>query len=149
MSDPQSLSQPLLPPAQAASHIRVLVVDDHEMMRQSLRRLLNTYRNMEVVGEAGDGFEAIEAVPLLRPDVVLMDIDMPRMNGIEATKRIKAASPNTAIIGLSVQLAGNIIQQMRTDGICSYLPKESAVGNLRQAIEEAASFHGRSRVPDV
>ncbi len=102
------------PQGESHSTIRVLIVDDHEMMRQSLRRLLNTYRNMEVVGEAGDGVEAIKAVPILRPDVVLMDIDMPRMNGIEATKRIKAAFPSTAVIGLSVQLAGDIIQQMRT-----------------------------------
>ena len=146
MSDSQSLPEPHVPTPQARSYIRVLVVDDHEMMRQSLRRLLKTYRNMEVVGEASDGLEAVEAVPTLRPHVVLMDIDMPRMNGIEATKRIKATFPSTAIIGLSVQLAGNIIQQMRTAGICSYLPKESAVGTLRQAIEEAASFHGWSRV---
>ena len=146
MSDSLSLSQLHLPSPQGGSYIRILVVDDHEMMRQSLRRLINTYRNMEVVGEAGDGVEAIEAVPTLRPDVVLMDIDMPRMNGIEATKCIIATFPNTAIIGLSVQLAGNIIQQMRTAGICSYLLKESAVGNLRQAIEEAAFFRGWPRI---
>ena len=112
------------------------------MIRGSLRRLIKTYRNMEVVGEAGDGAEAIAAVPILRPDVVIMDIDMPRMNGIEATKRIKAAFSSTAVIGLSV---ANIIQQMRTAGICSYLPKESAVGTLRQAIEEAASFRAGPR----
>ena len=146
MAGSQSLPKPDLPTPQARSYIRILVVDDHEMIRQSLRRLINTYRNMEVVGEAGDGVEAIEAVSVLRPDVVLMDIDMPRMNGIEATKRIKATFPCTAIIGLSVQLAGNIIQQMRTAGICSYLPKESAVAVLRQAIEEAASFRGWSRI---
>ena len=145
MSDSQTISEPHAPTPQGGSYIRVLIVDDHEMMRQSLRRLINTYRNMEVVGEASDGLEAIEAMDVVRPDVVLMDIEMPRMNGIEATKRIKAAFPNTAIIGLSVNLAGNIIQQMRVAGICSYLPKESAVGTLRQAIEEAASFREWSR----
>ncbi len=146
MSDSQSLPEPHLITPQAGSYVRVLVVDDHEMMRESLRRLIKTYRNMEVVGEADDGLEAIEAVTVLRPDVVLMDIDMPRMNGIEATKRIKTVFPSTAIIGLSVNLAGNIIQQMRIAGICSYLTKESAVGTLRQAIEEAASFHDGSHV---
>ena len=103
MSDSQSLPEPHLITPQAGSYIRVLVVDDHELMRQSLRRLIKTYRNMEVVGEADDGLEAIEAVTVLRPDVVLMDIDMPRMNGIDATKRIKATFPSTAIIGLSVR----------------------------------------------
>lgn len=143
-----SLPMPHPPTSQGERHstIRVLLVDDHAMLRQSLRGIIDAYEYMEVVGEAGDGVEAIEAVSVFRPDVVLMDIDMPQMNGIEATKRIKAAFPSTAIIGLSVQLAGNIIQQMRAAGICSYLTKESAVATLRQAIEEAASFRGWTRV---
>jgi DNA-binding NarL/FixJ family response regulator len=137
---------PPTPQGERHSTIRVLLVDDHAMLRQSLRGIIDACSYMEVVGEAGDGLEAIEAMPVLRPDVVVMDIDMPRMNGIEATKRIKAAFPSTAIIGLSVHLAGNIIQQMRAAGICSYLTKESVVETLRQAIEEAASFRGWSRI---
>ena len=125
--------------------IRVLVVDDYTMLRQALRCVISKWDSMEVVGEASDGLEAIEAVPVVRPHVVVMDIDMPRMNGIEATKRIKANFPEIAVIGLSVQHEGESIQQMRAAGILSYLTKESAVEALRQAIEAAASFHGWSR----
>lgn len=125
--------------------IRFLLVDDYVMLRQVLRLYIDKWDHMEVVGEASDGLEAIDAVPVLRPDVVVMDIDMPRMNGIEATKRIKANFPDTAVIGLSVQHEGDSIQQMRAAGILSYLTKESAVEALRQAIEEAASSHGWSR----
>ena len=130
---------------QGHSTIRVLVVDDYTMLRQALRCVISKWSSMEVVGEASDGLEAIEAVPVVRPHVVVMDIDMPRMNGIEATKRIKANFPDIAVIGLSVQHEGESIQQMRAAGILSYLTKESAVEALRQAIEEAASFHGWSR----
>jgi DNA-binding NarL/FixJ family response regulator len=94
---------------------------------------------LEVVGEASDGLEAIDAVRLLRPDVVVMDINMPKMNGIEATKRIKDEFPNTSVIGLSVEQGMDMVQRMQGAGIHSYLAKESAVVALCQAIEEAAA----------
>jgi DNA-binding NarL/FixJ family response regulator len=121
------------------SKIRVLLVDDHTMLRQGLKSIVNSCNHMEVVGDASNGLEAIGAVSLLRPDVVVMDINMPTMNGIEATKRIKKMFPDTSIIGLSVQNSMDIVQKMQAAGVCSYLTKESAVESLCHAIEDAAS----------
>ena len=121
------------------SKIRVLLVDDHTMLRQGLKSIVNSCDHMEVVGDASNGLEAIGAVSLLKPDVVVMDINMPTMNGIEATKRIKKMFPDTSIIGLSVQNSMDIVLKMQAAGVCSYLTKESAVESLCHAIEDAAS----------
>jgi len=128
------------------STIRILLVDDHTMLRESLRTMIEECDYMEVVGEASNGLEAVEEVAVSRPDVVVMNINMPVMNGIEATERIKADFPDTAVIGLSVQREEDIIEQMRAAGISSYVTKGSSFDTLRQAIEETASSHGRSRV---
>jgi DNA-binding NarL/FixJ family response regulator len=128
------------------STIRILLVDDHTIWRESLRTMIEECNYMEIVGEASNGLEALQEVAVSRPDVVVMDINMPVMNGIEATERIKADFPDTAVIGLSVQREEDIIEQMRVAGISSYVTKGSSFDTLRQAIEEAASSHGRSRV---
>jgi DNA-binding NarL/FixJ family response regulator len=122
-SPPLSSSSPRAPQGEKHSTIRVLLVDDHAMLRQSLRSMIEDCDYMEVVGEATNGLEAIHTVPVSKPNVVVMEINMPVMNGIEATKRIKADFPDTAIIGLSVQHERDIIQKMRSDGISSYLTK--------------------------
>ncbi len=131
---------PAVPPVSPASarFIRVLLVDDHAMLRQGLRGIVDAYDHLHVVGEAGDGQEAIDSVRKLKPDVVVMDINMPRMNGIEATKRIKEEFPHIAVIGLSVHEEGDLAQTMREAGICGYVRKESAVETLCHAIEEAS-----------
>jgi DNA-binding NarL/FixJ family response regulator len=134
----------ITPQKERHSNIRVLLVDDNALMRQSLRSIIEEYDHMEVVGEASNGLEAIQVMPVSRPDVVVMDINMPVLNGIEATKRIKADFPYTAIIGLSVQQEREVIQKMRAAGISSYVTKGSSIDMLRQAIEEAASLHGWS-----
>ncbi len=120
--------------------INVLLVDDHAMVRQGLRGVVDSYPHLHVVGEASDGIEALEAVRRLKPEVVVMDINMPRMNGIEATQRIKAEFPEMAIIGLSVHQATEIFAEaMKKAGICRYLTKDSAAEALCQAIEEAVT----------
>jgi len=119
------------------SKIRVLLVDDHTMLRQALRSIVDGCANMEVVGEATNGLEAIETVTRVRPDVVVMDVNMPKMNGVEATKHIKKMFLQTSVIGLSVQDEMEIRRKMQAAGICSYLTKESAVGELCCAIEHA------------
>ena len=87
--------------------IRVLLVDDHAMIRQALRSYLSTYyRDIEVVGEAGSGEEALQAVHTLSPSVVVMDINMPGLNGIEATARIKQTHPHVGVVGLSQPSTG-------------------------------------------
>ena len=89
---------------QQDSKIRVLLVDDHAMVRQGLRTVLDSYADIEVVGEAWNGEEAVAGTDRLRPAVVVMDINMPKMNGIEATRLIKARHPDIIVIGLSVQV---------------------------------------------
>jgi PAS domain S-box-containing protein len=121
------------------AEIRVLLVDDHPMMRQGLRSIVTAYDHFEVVGEAGDGAEAVELVQRLEPDVVVMDIDMPKMDGIEATQQIKANQPATVVIGLSVNQSADTEQRMKEAGASAYLTKESAVDALCHAIEQAVS----------
>ena len=122
---------------QQNAKIRVLLVDDHRVLRQGMRSIVAAYDHLEVVGEAGDGIEAVTLTQQLRPDVVVMDINMPRMDGIEATRRIKTDWPDIMIIGLSVNQSADTEQKMKTAGASAYLTKESAVDVLCQAIEDA------------
>lgn len=119
--DPSSPSTTSLDSSQNdnLSMIRVLLVDDHTMLRQGLRSVIDGSHRMLVVAEASNGVEAIEAVQCSKPDVVVMDVNMPRMNGIEATKRIKEEFPEMPIIGLSVQTGMDIVQQMQAAGVYS------------------------------
>jgi len=123
--------------SQLADSIRVLLVDDHAMVRQGIRALLERHPDVEVVGEAWDGQHACELVEALYPDVVVMDANMPRLDGIEATRRIKQAQPQMVIIGLSVQTAGQVAHSMLQAGANSYLTKESAGEQLYEAIQTA------------
>ena len=81
--------------------ITVVLADDHPVLREGMRKLLEQQRDITVVGEAGNGHEAVAAVRTLKPDIVLMDVVMPRLNGIEATKQIKKTNPTTAVLILS------------------------------------------------
>jgi DNA-binding NarL/FixJ family response regulator len=126
--------------------VQVLLVDDHAMVRQGLRSVLESYADVEVVGEAWDGLEAVNAVDQLRPAVVVMDINMPRMNGIDATARIKARYPGTIIIGLSVNAGMSNQEAMKRAGGATLIAKEAAVERLYDSIHEAvesnkSSFH--------
>ena len=120
--------------------IRVLLVDDHLMMRQGLRSIVTAYDHLEIAGEAGDGAEAVELAQRLEPDVVVMDINMPNMDGIEATRQIKANQPTIVVIGLSVNQSADTEKKMKAAGAFAYLTKEGAVDALCHAIEEAVSY---------
>jgi signal transduction histidine kinase/CheY-like chemotaxis protein len=120
---------------QQDSKIRVLLVDDHAMIRQGLRSVLESYPDVEVVGEACNGEQAVAAADALQPTVVLMDINMPKMNGIEATELIKARSPSRIVIGLSVNVGGANVEAMRQAGAAMLLTKEAAVEDLYRAIQ--------------
>jgi len=106
-----------MPPA------RVLLVDDQALFREGIAQLLSTQPDLEVVGEASDGVQAIEMVRDLRPDLVLMDIQMPRMSGLEATVRIKEEFPDTHVVMLTVSDADDDLFEAIKNGASGYLPK--------------------------
>jgi PAS domain S-box-containing protein len=114
--------------------IRVLLVDDHPMIREGLRGLLFAHDDVSIVGEARDGEEALTLTDKLRPDCVIMDVNMPRMDGIEATRRLKAAFAETAVIGLSVNTSREVEVAMRRAGVDQFLSKESPVEHIYRTI---------------
>ena len=120
----------------AESAVCVLLVDDHAMVRQGLRSLLECHADVEVVGEAGDGEEGLVLVEQLRPAVVIMDINMPKMNGIQATAKIKERYPGIKVIGLSVNTSPDNQEAMRSAGAELLITKEAAVEQLYGAIKE-------------
>jgi DNA-binding NarL/FixJ family response regulator len=119
--------------------IRVLLVDDHEMVREGLRSLLEMYPDFQVVGEAANGEEALEAVRTLQPSVVVMDINMPKLNGIEATARIKRRDSHVVVVGLSVNASEESRKAMAAAGASSLLTKEAAVEQLYEEIKESVN----------
>jgi PAS domain S-box-containing protein len=116
------------------SRWRILLVDDHAMVRQGLRSILETYPDIEVVGEAADGMEAVESALSNQPDVVVMDINLPRLNGIDATRRIKKDAPGTVVIGLSVQYSSQTHAAVIDAGASALLSKEQATEDLYRTI---------------
>jgi NarL family two-component system response regulator YdfI len=119
--------------------IRVLLVDDHEVVRQGLRLLLETSEGIEVVGEAADGAEALSAVADLAPDVVLMDIRMPRVDGIEATERLRADHPGTAVVILTTFNEDELLLRGLRAGARGYLLKDTTHRQLESTIRAAAA----------
>jgi len=119
--------------------IRVLLVDDHSMLRQTLRSTLAPYPNIEVVGEATDGEDALAHVEHLRPAVVVMDIHMPRMDGITATRLIKERYPVIGVIGLSVEQQGYLLSAMHQAGAREVVSKLNVITELPGAIERAGN----------
>lgn len=117
--------------------VNVLLVDDHAMVRQGLRSVLDAYDDLHVVGEAGDGAEAVALVEDLRPRVVVMDINMPIMNGIDATTHIKTHWPETTVIGISINTGQGYSDAMKRAGAATVLPKDTAVDRLHDAIVQA------------
>jgi len=123
--------------------IRILLADDHTVMRNGLRLLLERQPNLSVVGEASDGRETVRAAESVSPDVVVMDIAMPNLNGIEAARQITAARPETAIVILSMHSDESYVIRALKAGARAYLLKDSAEGDLIaaiRAISEGKSF---------
>ena len=122
--------------------IRVLLAEDHAIMREGVREFIGRESDMEVVGEAGDGEEAVKLTSQLKPDVVVMDIRMPKLNGIEATKQIKAKLPNTAILILTAYDSDQYIFALLEAGAAGYLLKGIRTHELIDAIR--AVYAGES-----
>ena len=115
--------------------LRILLADDHVVMRTGLRALLERQPNLEIVGESENGREAIELVTSLKPDVVVMDVGMPVLNGIEATKTIVSQHPTTAVVILSMHVDESYIMRALKAGARGYLLKDSAPADLIGAIQ--------------
>jgi len=133
------------PEARTAGVRRLLLVDDHAMVRQGLRAILDHYPDLVIIGEAADGREAVSIVNKRAPDVVIMDINMPRMDGIEATKRIKKDHPATVVIAVSVNDTPQVRESMQRAGASAFLSKEEAGERLYETIVSIAS--GRTDWP--
>jgi CheY-like chemotaxis protein/two-component sensor histidine kinase len=120
--------------------IRVALIDDHQMFRQGLRSVLEDYPELAVVGEAANGLEAIEVVRMLEPDVVVMDLNLPILNGIEATRRIVQERPSTIIIGLSFGTDAYLAKAMKGAGAITCITKERAVEELYRTIKASVDW---------
>jgi len=123
----------------ADAPIRVLLVDDHAMVRRGMRDFLSLHDDIEVVGEAADGAAGVEAATTLRPDIVVMDLMMPNLDGIEATARIKAALPDVEVIALTSFIEESRVVAAIEAGASGFLLKDADADELGAAIRSAAA----------
>jgi DNA-binding NarL/FixJ family response regulator len=116
--------------------IRILLVDDDQAFRTVLRRLLEKERGFNVVGEAGDGLEALEQIRVLSPDIILMDIAMPRLNGLEATRTIKTERPGSTVVILTQHQEPAYQRAAAQSGADAFLPKTTRLADLLTTIRQ-------------
>jgi two-component system response regulator NreC len=121
------------------SKIRVLLAEDHETVRQGLRLLIDRQPDMEVVGEAGDGRAALKAVASLQPQVAVVDISMPELNGLEATRGIRQQAPTTAVVALTRYSDDAYVKELLDAGALGYVLKQSSSLELVEAVRAAAA----------
>lgn len=122
--------------------VKVLVVDDHEVVRQGIKLVLETDPELEVVGEAASGEDAIERVRELKPNVVVMDIGMPGLSGFEATRRIRQSHPDVQVLALTVHDSEAYVFQMLQAGATGYIVKRAPAADVIQAVKRA--YHGEA-----
>jgi len=120
--------------------LRILVADDHVMLRRSVVQALQSDAGMQVVGEAGDGVMAVRLTRMLKPDVVIMDVVMPTLNGIDATRQIVHDCPRVHVVGLSVHASGAYAKRMLDAGASAYVLKDGDVDELVRAVDTVS--HG-------
>ncbi|MGA8872247.1 MAG: response regulator transcription factor [Candidatus Acidiferrales bacterium] len=119
--------------------VRILIVDDHDLMRRGIKALLQSHAGWEVVGEAHTGREAVTKAEELKPDVAILDISMPDLNGIEAARRIRKSAPNTEVLILSVHYSDQLIRDILEAGVRGYIVKSDSDRDLVIAVETLAN----------
>ena len=119
--------------------VRILIVDDHDLMRRGIKVLLQSHAGWEVVGEAHTGREAVTKAEELKPDVAILDISMPDLNGIEAARRIRKSAPNTEVLILSVHYSDQLIRDILEAGVRGYIVKSDSDRDLVIAVETLAN----------
>jgi two-component system response regulator NreC len=122
--------------------IKILLADDHALVRHGFRMILSAQPDMEIVGEAGNGREAVELAQKLKPDVVVMDVAMPELNGIEATRRIIELAPRARVLALSMHKDAVYVREILRAGARGYLLKDSADADLIAAVRAVAKGEG-------
>jgi DNA-binding NarL/FixJ family response regulator len=122
--------------------IRILLADDHALVRQGFSMILEAQSDMQIVGQAGNGREAVDLAAKLHPDVVVMDVAMPELNGIEATRRITDASPRTRVLALSMHKDSVYVREVLRAGARGYLLKDSGDADLLAAVRAIAKGDG-------
>ena len=122
----------------AQNCVRILIVDDHDGLRLAIRNLLECQRGFEICGEAKDGAAGVEKVAALKPDVVILNIVMPVMNGFEAARQMMALSPRSRIVMLSSHKDKQLLEEARNVGAVCYVPKSDAEHELIEAVKAAA-----------
>jgi DNA-binding NarL/FixJ family response regulator len=128
----------------SGERIRILLADDHKILREGLAGLLDEQPDFEVVSEASDGQMALEMARQTRPDVIVMDVSMPRLNGVEATRKIMAEMPEAKVIGLSMHAQEDMADAMRKAGAIGYVTKGAPSESLTAAIRDAARAGARA-----
>ncbi len=121
------------------SNLRILIADDHDLMRRGLKALVESHPGWQVCDEAQTGREAIEKAAQLTPDVVILDISMPELNGLEAARSIRKASPNTEILILSMHYSDQLIRDILKAGVHGYILKSDSDRDLISALEKLAN----------
>jgi DNA-binding NarL/FixJ family response regulator len=121
------------------NYYKIVLADDHALVRQGIRKIIEEHGDLEVVGEAGDGMELLEILKTIRPDLVIVDIGMPRLRGLEATKRIKHLYPQVKVMILSMHRNKEYLRQAVAAGVSGYLVKEDADSALHTAIKAIRS----------
>jgi len=122
--------------------IRILLADDHALVRRGFAMILSAQPDMEIAGEAGNGREAVELAEKLKPDVVVMDVTMPELNGIEATRRLIEAAPRARVLALSMHKDAVYVREILRAGARGYLLKDSADADLLAAVRAVAKGEG-------
>jgi two-component system, NarL family, response regulator NreC len=125
-----------------ARAVTILLADDHTIVRQGLKLILSAHTDLQVIGEAANGREAVEQAATLRPDIVLMDVQMPELNGIEATRKMMAANPRIRILVLSMHKEAVYVREILRAGARGYILKDAIDTELLSAIRSVASGDG-------